>query len=86
MARIEGNLLDIQGKVTAFDILSDEDAKAVPGAGDEQQALEQLVSVMLESPVDQGSLDVEGPRYSIGFRLIEGTKVVRSFWMESGEL
>ena len=58
----------------------------MPGTVDDQQAVEQLVSRMLESPVDQGSLDDEGTRYSIGFRLVEGTKVVRSFWTESGGL
>ena len=41
---------------------------------------------MLGSPVDQESRDRGRPPYSVGFRLADGTSVVRSFWLESGEL
>lgn len=86
LARTGGDLLDIQGKVVAVDILSEEDAETVLGTIGEKQAVEQLVSVILESPVDQGNQDLEGPRYFLGFRLVDGTQVVRAFWLESGEL
>ena len=42
--------------------------------------------MILESPVDQGSRDHDGPRYRLCIRLADGTNVVRSFWLESGEL
>ena len=86
LARTGGDLLDIQGKVTAIDILGEEDAETVLGTIGQERSVEQLVSMMLESPVDQGNRDHEGPRYFIGFRLADGTKVVRSYWLESGEL
>ena len=85
-AKTGQDLLDIQGKVRAINILSEDDGETVLGAIGEEQAVERLVFVILESPVDQGNLDHEGPRYFLGIRLADGTKVVRSFWLETGEL
>ena len=85
-AKTGQDLLDIQGKVRAIDILSEEDAETVLGAIGEASFVERLVSVILESPVDQGNLDHEGPRYFLGIRLADGTSVVRAYWLESGEL
>ena len=42
--------------------------------------------MVLDSPVDQGNRDREGPRYFLDFRQADGTSVVRAFWLESGEL
>ena len=80
------DLLDIRGKVTAIDILSEEDAKTVLGTIDGERPVERFAELVLESPVDQEWWDHDGPRYFIGFRLDDGTSVVRSFWLESGEL
>ena len=86
LAKTGGDLLDIQGKVTSIDILSEEDATTVLGTIDEGQTIERFVEMVLGSAVDQGSRDREGPRYFLGFRLADGTSVVRSFWLETGEL
>ena len=80
------DLLDIRGKVTTIDILSEEDAKKVLGTIDGERPVERFAELVLESPVDQEWWDHDGPRYFLGFRLADGTSVVRSFWLESGEL
>ena len=80
------DLLDIRGKVTAIDILSEEDAKTVLGTIDGERPVERFAELALESPVDQEWWDHDGPRYFLGFWLADGTSVVRSFWLESGEL
>ena len=85
-AKIAEDLLDIRGKVTAIDILSEEDATTVLGGIGEESAVSQFVQAALASPVDQEAGDHEGERYFLGFRLADGTSVVRSFWMDSGEL
>ena len=79
-------LLDIRGKVAAIDILSAKDARTVLGAIDEERAIERFVEMVLDSPVDQGNRDREGPRYFLDFRQADGTSVVRTFWLESGEI
>ena len=80
------DLLDIRGKVTAIDILSEEDAKTVLGTIDGERPVERFAELVLESPVDQEWWDHDGPRYFLGFWLADGTSVVRSFWLESGEI
>ena len=86
LARTGEDLLDIRGKVTAVDILSEEDASTVLGTLDEESQVERFVELVLESPVDQEWWDHDGPRYFLGFWLADGTSVVRSFWLESGEI
>ena len=56
------------------------------GTLDEESQVERFVETVLQSPVDQGRRDHEGQRYFLGIRLADGTSVVRSFWLESGEL
>ena len=85
-AKTGQDLLDIQGKVTTIDILSKRDGETVLGAIDEGHAVERLVDMILESPVDQGSTDHDRPRYYLGIRLADGTSVVRPYWLETGEL
>ncbi len=85
-AKIGEDLLDIRGKVTAIDILSPQDARTVLGTIDDERVVERFVETVLGSPVDQESRDRGRPPYSVGFRLADGTSVVRSFWLESGEL
>ena len=53
---------------------------------DEELAVRRFVDVVLEAPVNQQNRDHDGPRYFLGFRLADGTSVVRAFWLESGEL
>ena len=85
-AKIGEDLLDIRGKVTAIDILSPKDARTVLGTIDDECVVKRFVEIVLGSPVDQESRDRGRPPYSVGFRLADGTSVVRSFWLESGEL
>ena len=91
------DLLDIRGKVTAIDISAKNSIKVlgtkvengedvVLGKIEEERAVERFVELVLESPIDQGRRDHEGPRYFLYFRLADGTSVVRAFWLESGEL
>ena len=47
------DLLDIRGKVTAIDILSEEDAKTVLATIDGERPVERFAELVLESPVDQ---------------------------------
>ena len=86
LAKTGEDLLDIRGKVTSIDILSEEDARTVLSTIDEEQTIEQFVDIVLGSPVDQGNRDHDGPRFFVGFRLADGTSVVRAFWLDSGEL
>ena len=85
-ARIGADLLDIRGKVIAIAVLSEEDGETVLGTIGDETAVGNLVGTVLESPVDQGRQDHQGPRYFLGFRLADRTAVVRAFWLESGEL
>ena len=91
-------LLDIRGKVTSIDVLSTTNSIKVLGTKvgngedvvlgkiEEERAVKRFVELVLESPIDQGRRDHEGPLYFLYFRLANGTSVVRAFWLESGEL
>ena len=80
------DLLGIRGRVSAIDILSEEDGTTVLSTFDEEHDVERIVKTVLASPVDQLNRDHEGARYFLGFRLDDGTSVVRPFWLESGEI
>ena len=84
-AKTGGDLLDIGGKVTAIDILND-DEMTVLGTMVDETTIERFVDSVLEAPVDQRSRDHDGPRYFLGIRLADGTSVVGAFWLETGEL
>ena len=86
LAKTGEDLLDIRGKVTAINVLSEEDGRTVLAIIDDEGVVENFVELVLESLVDQEHRDCEGPRYFLGFRLADGTSVVRAFWLESGEL
>ena len=86
LAKTGEDLLDIRGTVTAIDILSEEDAETVLGTINGERPVERFAELVLQSPVDQEWWDHDGPRYFVGFRLADGTSVMRSFWLESGEL
>ena len=85
-AKTGEDLLDIRGKVTAIDVLNDDKEMTILGTMDDEHAIERFVEMALEAPVDQSSRDHGGPRYFLGFRLEDGTSVVRAFWLETGEL
>ena len=85
-AKTGQDLLDIRGKVRAIDILEDDDALTLLDTLDDEREIDQFVEMLLAAPVDQGNQDHDGPRYFLGFRLADGTSVVRAYWLESGEL
>ena len=85
-AKTGEDLLDIRGKVTAIDVLNDDNEMTILGTMDDGHAIERFVEMVLEAPVDQQNRDHEGPRYFLGFRLADGTSVMRAFWLETGEL
>ncbi|MYA60321.1 MAG: hypothetical protein F4X40_07180 [Chloroflexi bacterium] len=81
------DLIDIRAKVTSIDVLSQEDATTVLGTIDEALAVGSFVELVLGSPIDQERRGRdEGERCFLGFRLADGTSVVRAFWVESGQL
>ncbi len=98
LAKTGEALLDIRGKVTSIDVLSTKNSIKVLGTKvengedvvlgkiEEERAIERFVEMVLDSPVDQGNRDREGPRYFLDFRQADGTSVVRAFWLESGEI
>ena len=85
-AKTGEDLLDIRGKVTAIDILNDDDEMTVLATIEEEPIIEHFVKMVLEAPVNQGCRDHDGPRYFLGIRLADGTSVVRAFWMDTGNL
>ncbi len=84
-AEIGADLLDIRGKVTAIDILDDDDALTVLSKIEDEGTLHRFVELLLAAPVDQGIRKYDGQRYFLGLRLADGTSVVRAFWLETGE-
>ncbi len=85
-AKTGEDLLDIRGKVTAIDVLVDDNELTILGTMDDGHAIERFVDMVLEAPVDQQNRGHDGPRYFLGIRLSDGTSVVRAFWLETGEL
>ena len=85
-AKTGEDLLDIRGKVTATDILNDDDEMTILATIDAEPTIEHFVNTVLEAPVNQNDRDQRGPRYFLRFRLVDGTSVVRVFRPETGEL
>jgi hypothetical protein len=86
LAKTGGDLLDIRGRVTAIDILEDDDDQTVLATIDEEWVIEEFVEALLAASVNQLNRDHDGPRYFLGIRLADGTAVVRAFWLHTGEL
>ena len=80
------DLLDIGGKVVYIGVNSATDGRTELAAIDDPDEVAALVELVLAAPVDQNNQDHEGQRYFIAFHLTDGTEVVRSYWLESGEL
>ena len=85
-AETGADLLDIRGKVTAIDILEDDDALTVLSKIENERTILRFVELLLAAPVDQGIRKHDGQRYFLALRLTDGTSVVRAFWLETGEL
>ena len=85
-ARTGEDLLDIRGKVTAIDILNDDDENTLLATMDDGPTIIRFVDMVLEAAINQNSRDRRGLRYFLRFRLADGTSVVRVFRPETGEL
>ena len=85
-AETGADLLDVRGKVTAIDILDDDDALTVLNTIENERTILRFVELLLAAPVDQGIRNYDRQRYFLGLRLADGTSVVRAFWLETGEL
>ena len=85
-ARVGQDLLDIRGKVTAIDILDDDDENTLLATIGDGSTIARFVDRVLEAPVNQNGRDRRGPRYFLRLRLADGTAVVRVFRPETGEL
>ena len=85
-ARTGEDLLDIRGKVTAIDILNDDDENALLATIDDGPTIARFVDKVLEASVNQNGRDRRGLRYFLRFRLADGTSVVRVFRPETGEI
>ncbi len=59
MAKVGEDLLDIRGKVTTINILSEHDGRTLLDTIDEESTVESLVEAVLGSPVDQEARDHE---------------------------
>jgi hypothetical protein len=85
-ARTGEDLLDIRGKVTAIDILNDDDENTLLATMDDGPTIIRFVDMVLEAAINQNDRDRRGLRYFLRFRLADGTSVVRVFRPETGEL
>ncbi|MBI2918660.1 MAG: hypothetical protein HYY01_11820 [Chloroflexi bacterium] len=85
-ARAGADLLDIRGKVRSIGINSPQDRRTELASIGDPGLLEQMVEMVLTSPVDQTFRGSNGERYFIAFHLEDGTEATRSFWVGSGEL
>ena len=85
-ARTGADLLDIRGRVRSIGINSPQDARTELASIDDPEVVERLVEIVLSAPVDQSYRNGSDERYFIAFHLEDGTAVIRSYWLGSGEL
>jgi hypothetical protein len=89
-ARAGRDLLDIAGKVQYIGVNSEIDGLTELAAIHEPQLVTRLVAMVLDAPVNQQPHEMPTPeeeeRYFIAFHLKDGTAVIRSHWLNNGEL
>jgi hypothetical protein len=86
-ARTGADLLDIRGKVQSMTINKDEgDATTVLASLKDAQQVNQLVEMLLSSPVNQQQSAIDGARYFLVFHLVDKTAVVRVYWLDANQL
>ena len=84
-ARKGADLLDIGGKVQAIGIVGGQDGVTELGAIKDPKRVTELVTMVLEAPVDQ-TRQGGNRRYFLAFHLVDGTVVTRAYWLDTGEL
>jgi hypothetical protein len=85
-ARTGSDLLDIAGKVRYIGINSEQDGVTELGTIRNARQVATLVAMILKAAINQRYVSQGGTRYFIAFHLLDGTTVVRSYWLDSGEL
>ncbi|HLH63078.1 MAG TPA: hypothetical protein VKV20_15465 [Ktedonobacteraceae bacterium] len=85
-AKVGADLLDIGGKVLYIGINSPQDGKTELGSIKNSKQVEDLVTMVLNAPVNQNYQSQESSQYFIDFHLRDGTSVIRAYWPDSGEL
>jgi hypothetical protein len=84
-ARKGADLLDIGGKVQAIGIVSDQDGVTELGALKDPKRVTALVTMVLEATFDQNRQG-GNRRFFLAFHLVDGTVVIRAYWLDTGEL
>ncbi|MEO7022057.1 MAG: hypothetical protein ABI234_18045 [Ktedonobacteraceae bacterium] len=85
-ARTGADLLDLKDKVQFITINSEKDGTTVLATVKDAQQVEQLVEMLLSSPVNQQQNAQDGLRYFLAFHLMDQTVVVRVYWPHANEL
>jgi hypothetical protein len=84
-ARTGADLLDIAGKVRYIGITSEQDGVTELGAIRNARQVAALVALILQAPVNQQYVSQGSTRYFIALHLLDGTAMIRSHWLDSGE-
>jgi hypothetical protein len=84
-ARKGGDLLDISGKVRSIGIVSAQDGVTELGAIKDPKQVAELVTLILQAPVDQNSQGGNN-QYFIALHFADGTVTTRAYWLDTGEL
>jgi hypothetical protein len=84
-ARKGADLLDIGGKVGYISVVSSQDDVTELGTIKGPGQVATLVSLILTAPVDQNH-QTGNQSYSLFFYLLDGTVVMRTYWMDTGDL
>ena len=85
-AQTGADLLDIMGKVRSITILSDQDGETPLGEITATDMVASLTAMVLAAQVDQSRHPTDGQRFFIAFNLLDGTRVSRAYWLETGML
>lgn len=79
-----GDLLDIENKVSYITLNSEEDGLTPLGKIDDADKVEEIISDILDAPIDMDITRDYDNRYFIEFHLIDGSSVIRNLLTESG--
>jgi len=84
-ARKGADLLDIGRKVDHISIVSAQDGVTELGTIKNSEQVATLVSLILTAPVKQNH-QAGNQQYALVFYLLDGTVVMRTYWLDTGEL
>ena len=83
-ARTGADLLDIGRKVLFIGINSGQDGVTQRGAIKDLHKVTSMVNMILASPVDANRIGQETLTYFVDFHLLDGTSVLRAYWLDAG--